>query len=105
MNTFRSSPSIPGCNPPPNSVIGGDDFYISYNDHDIDIYGRDTTALVLGQMQHFYILNGDHRLQYAKLVPQGLDACLAYFSEHVDQVNVRSEAAYASDPLSALRRV
>ncbi len=54
-------------------------FYISYNSYDVEIYGCDTTALVLGQMQNFYILNFDHREQYKELVPKGFKACLEYF--------------------------
>ncbi len=38
-------------------------FYISYNPSSKD-YGSDTTALVLGQMEAFLILNGDHRENY-----------------------------------------
>lgn len=57
----------------PNSVVVQDEseirmdgktyegFYVSYNSHDRDSYGDVTTALVLGQMQKFFILNGDHR--------------------------------------------
>jgi len=46
-------------------------FYVSYNDNDIDVYGCKTTALVLGQMQRFFILNGDHRKQYAEIIKHG----------------------------------
>lgn len=77
----------------PNQIVQGTDFYISYNDVDTDssMYGCDTTALVIGQMDNFYILNGDHREAYAPLIPQGLEACLAYFVANVDQVNKRSD--------------
>lgn len=37
-----------------------DGFYISHNSHDTGVYGGETTAIVLGQMQMFFILNGDH---------------------------------------------
>lgn len=63
----------------PNLTSHGDGLYVSYNDRDAGIYGSDTTALVVGQMQKFYILNGDHRAAYAPLIVRGLDACLDYF--------------------------
>ena len=79
----------------PNTIIDGTGFYVSYNDHDIGIYGTDTTALVAGQMEKFYILKGDHRAQYQPLIAKGFDACLAYFKE-----NVRDAHEY-SDKLDA----
>lgn len=77
----------------PNEVVesGNDEFYISYNIIDHMIYGSITTAIVIGQMQHFYILNGDHRKEYAALIPKGLIACLTYFLEHSDLINKYSE--------------
>ena len=63
----------------PNTVIDGDGFYVSFNDVDLSIYGSETTALVLGQMEKFFILKGDHRVQYELLIPQGFDACFSYF--------------------------
>jgi len=76
----------------PNSTMNGDGFYISYNDHDLSIYGCDTTALVIGQMERFFILNGDHRSAYAGLIGQGLDACLAYFEANPEARNKRSDS-------------
>jgi hypothetical protein len=75
----------------PNDTIDGDGFYVSYNCRDEAIYGCDTTALVFGQMQAFYILNGDHMAAYADLIVDGFDACMAYFEEHIDQINKRSD--------------
>lgn len=63
----------------PNETIQADGFYVSYNDTDYDIYGSDTTALVFGQMERFFILNGDHRRQYLDLMKDGFHACLDYF--------------------------
>lgn len=74
-----------------NSTIDGEGFYISFNDYDMWIYGCDTTALVFGQMQTFYILNGDHRAAYAALIPEGFDACLDYYKANIEQANKRSE--------------
>jgi ABC-type sugar transport system substrate-binding protein len=75
----------------PNSIIDGDGFYVSYNDYDTSIYGCDTTALVFGQMQKFYILNGDHRSGYAPLIDEGFDACLAFFEAHIAEIHRCSE--------------
>jgi len=75
----------------PNRVTQGNGFYISYNNVDSDIYGSDTTALVWGQMEKFYILNGDHRKQYTPLISQGFDACLAYFKANSALINMRSD--------------
>lgn len=75
----------------PNTIINGDGFYISYNNVDTDIYGSDTTALVIGQMEKFYILNGDHRAIYRDLIGSGLNACLSYFSSNQADLNKRSD--------------
>lgn len=91
MSAFVPNPPVPGCGPSPNLVMGGEGFYISYNDHDIGIYGCDTTAIVLGQMQGFLILKGDHRSQYAPLVEQGLDRCLDYFRGNVAEAHPMSD--------------
>lgn len=66
-------------------------FYISYNDHDTEIYGNITTALVLGQMQKFYILNGDHSEEYKKIVNYGFNKCMEYFKNHINQINKYSD--------------
>ncbi|ABQ28941.1 hypothetical protein [Acidiphilium cryptum] len=58
-----AAPALRGVGP--NLILNGNGFYVSYNDFDRGIYGGDTTALVLGQMERFFILNGDHRGQYA----------------------------------------
>jgi hypothetical protein len=68
----------------PNEVYStSDEFYISYNDYDVAIWGSDTTALVYGQMEQFYVLDGDHREAYKNLVPQGFDACMEYFKANI----------------------
>jgi hypothetical protein len=63
----------------PNQTIDADGFYVSYNDTDYDIYGSDTTALVFGQMERFFILKGDHRRQYLDLMQHGFHSCLDYY--------------------------
>ena len=69
-----------------NSTWKGDGFHISYNSHDIALYGCDTTAIVVKNW-NFYILNGDHTEQLIPLIGEGLDACLKYFNQHPDQHN------------------
>lgn len=73
----------------PNTVMrkASSDFYISYNHTDVEIYGCDTTALVVGQMEAFYILNGNHLDNYRSLIDQGFEACLEYFKANIDQMN------------------
>lgn len=75
----------------PNAVLDADGFYLSYNNHDVSLYGDVTTALVIGQMERFYILNGDHRDAYQARVPMGLTACLDYFIAKAGQMNFRSD--------------
>jgi len=76
-----------------NSTIEGEGFYVSFNDYDTgpELYGCETTALVFGQMQAFYILNGDHRAAYAALIPQGFDACLDFFKANIEHANFHSD--------------
>ncbi len=74
-----------------NSTLDGDGFCISHNNHDVALYGCETTAFVIGQGDGFCILNGDHRKAYAALIPSGFDACLAYFKDNIEQANKRSE--------------
>ena len=75
----------------PNETTEADGFYISYNNHDVAIYGSDTTALVVGQMEKFYILNGDHRAAYSALIEKGFDACLDYFAGNLSAMNEFSD--------------
>lgn len=83
---------------PPNDVVNGDGFYVSYNRIDTSVYGCDTTALVRGQMEAFYILDGDHRAGYALLVPEGFEACMGYFEANIERINARSERPEAAAP-------
>ncbi|MEF2278302.1 hypothetical protein V3W47_08310 [Deinococcus sp. YIM 134068] len=80
--------------PIPNRITEGDDFYISYNAVDTSIYGSDSTALVWGEMQGFYILNGDHRERYASPISQGWDACYAYYLAHPELHNPRGDKQF-----------
>lgn len=76
----------------PNVCNNFGTFYISYNDWDTDIYGCDTTAIVVGQMERFYVLNGDHREQlHAIAEKKGLDGCVQYFLDHIDEKSKYSD--------------
>lgn len=91
---FLNTRHIPaGCNlaTVPNVVMDGGDFYISFNSGDENFYGHPTTALVWGQMQRFFILNGDHRAAYSALLLQGWDACFDYFRNNVAHANRYSD--------------
>ena len=68
-----------------------DGFYVSYNGYDITIYGDVTTALVVGQMQKFYILNGDHRKEYSRIIKNGFAYCMDYFKKNIEKINKNSD--------------
>lgn len=68
-----------------NKIYKG--FYISYNDYDTDIYGSDTTALVLGVGEEFFILNGNHVEEYRKLDGQPFSKYLDYFYANESLIN------------------
>lgn len=69
-----------------------DGFYVSHNSHDTDVYGGETTAIVLGQMQMFFILNGDHTEELKEAATMGgLLECMEYFHEHKYDANERSD--------------
>lgn len=69
----------------PNIVSDKKDYYISYNPVDIAVYGDVTTAIVIGQMEKFYILNGNHYKELSDM--KSLEKCMAYFYEHNDSIN------------------
>jgi len=77
---------IPGIFTNINSTTDYKDFYISYCWRTSD-YGCVTTAIVIGQMKHFYILNGDHREHYS----DNLEQCLEYFKQNDDLRNKYSD--------------
>jgi hypothetical protein len=103
----RSTVSVGNANGIPfvqyNSMVGQNDspvelngkvydgFYVSYNNYDRAIYGDVTTALVLGQMQKFYILTGNHCEQYKELINQGFFKCFDYFKANINQVHRYSD--------------
>ena len=66
--------------------------YISYNNHDLFVYGCETTALVKDSGEtfaKFLILNGNHVEEYKKLGTY--ENCVEYFKQHIDQKNKLSE--------------
>lgn len=65
----------------PNYVAKGDRFYVSYNPSPI-IGGDGPETALYGEMKdgEWHILNGDWRIQYELLVPEGFDACLAFYN-------------------------
>ena len=86
--------------PTPNRTddvkTGSPHWYISYNNRVWD-YGCDTTALVLGQMEYFLILNGDHREQFRRIIElqclgqSRLKRCLDYVRNNKDKLNPQSD--------------
>lgn len=68
-----------------------DGFYVSYNSYDVKVYGDVTTALVLGQMQKSYILNGDHREGYKNIIKDGFGKCMEYFRKNIASINQYSD--------------
>jgi hypothetical protein len=80
-----------------NSVLQGKGFFISYNPcpgGGISFFrgdnGGDETALV--KDGSFYILNGDFRKQYEKLLPKGFKACKDFFLKNLDKVSSWSDS-------------
>ena len=67
----------------PHFILEGEGFYVSYNP---SVYGgllnepTEETALVKdGEEKAYYILNGDFRKQYEKLVPRGFCVCYGFY--------------------------
>jgi len=90
---------------PPNKVLNDSPdalFYVSYLS-DEGWYGSDTTALVVGQMQRFYILNGDFREQYSELIPQGFKACYDFFKDNLEHRNEKNRDII--EPLEDLEKL
>lgn len=71
----------------PNKVYDNDGYYVSYNNYDINIYGSDTTAIVIDKSSSFLILNGDHRESLKGL---SLNEVCDYFHRNAHLKNKRS---------------
>lgn len=68
----------------PNQIVhdpANEDFYVSHLRSSVD-YGCETTAVVVGQMERFYILCGDHR---QGLSGKSFNECLDYLHDHIDE--------------------
>lgn len=72
----------------PNVITQRKGYYVSYNNYDKDIYGCSTTAIVIGDMSAFLILNGDHREALKGL---DIDAVCAYFHNNAHLKNKLSD--------------
>lgn len=88
----------------PNDITNKqDDFYISFNTVDKHIYGDITTALVhefpKGEIEKFYILNGNHVEQYNKIINDGggIKECLEYFKSNENLISKYSERIKEND--------
>ena len=55
--------------------------------------GMDETALCVdtGKGTRFYILNGDFREDYEKLVDKGVEACMQFYRDNIDKVSSWSD--------------
>jgi hypothetical protein len=75
-----------------NKISNFDGFFVSLNTSDHHIYGCTTTALVVGQMKGFYILNGDHLEKYKQANSDGgISSCVQYFKDNLSLINKNSE--------------
>ena len=69
------------------------DYYISYNNRDIGIYGCDTTALVLTKPdtpEKFLILNGNHVNAYEIIKDNKIEGRIFLFGCHIGERSVYS---------------
>lgn len=91
IGNFSKQIAQPGVIPAQNSVASGEGYHVSLNDRDLWHYGDVTTALVIGQGELFLILNGDHRMGFAKASESGFEGCLTYFDNHIAEANKCSD--------------
>ena len=82
-----------------NLTVDHKDHYISYNFADREMYGSDTTAIVIGQMQRFYILNGNHLTQ---LADKSFKQCVKYFNDNIKLKNHMSNDYAETDALKVI---
>lgn len=81
-----------------NEVLDGDGFFVSFNANTASMgaffasdSGEPETALV--KAGKYLILNGDFRADYERLVPEGYDACVAFFKANETNKSSWSDAA------------
>jgi hypothetical protein len=72
----------------PNVATQEKDYYVSYNNYDISLYGSDTTAIVIEKSGAFLILNGDHR---EALKNMSLEQACNYFHSNPTLKNSKSD--------------
>lgn len=82
-----------------NDTYGHNQHYVSYNFADRSIYGSDTTAIVIGQMQRFYILNGNH---VQALKGKDFNQCIEYFLSNSHLHNSRGDKYNQEDALKVI---
>jgi len=69
-----------------NSILNSDDasFYISFNAAPSwGNTGHEETALCNRKDGTFYILNGDYRGAYEKIINKGYESCLKFYKRHL----------------------
>lgn len=65
-----------------NEVIRGNGFYVSYAKTSSGDTEDETALCYKGD---YFILNGDHRKQYKKIIKKGYRECKKYFKDNSDQ--------------------
>lgn len=73
----------------PNTLNRRKNFFLSYNS------GQDTTAIVMDNHGAFFVLNGDHRKEFAAAADVSVTALAQYFADHVSEAYFSSEHNYA----------
>lgn len=74
-----------------NEVALFDDYHISYNPSS-DGYGCETTALVMGDdVGVFFVLKGNHKIQYNELEDKSLRGSVRYFIDNIDEAHKYSD--------------
>jgi len=81
----------PHCKPLNTISNDAKDFHVSFNPDSRD-YGCETTALVIGNHQIFFVIDGDHRAD----MKGSLSDCLLHVYRNADKLN------NASDPVPVL---
>ena len=85
-----------------NYVARGDGFYVSFNPNTaaiaITFFQGDDGGCAETAICHegkFYVLNGDFRTDLEPLIPQGAEACIAFYRE-----NQHARSSWATDELA-----
>ena len=101
---MKNFDGIPILEPKNDITSSKDNFYISYNNRDTQIYGCDTTALVLESpiATRFLILNGNHTKEYNEIINDvgSYENCVEYFNQNM---NLKSKFSENSDEFLILK--